>query len=85
MVASDEKPLLFLVPDCEGKNAIEMVQAVDSPFFICMQDDLCVRTGLEYMAVLFEFFTQFDKIIDLTIKDNRHAVIFVRDRLVTTL
>ena len=85
MVASDEKSLLFLVPDREGKNAIEMVQAVDSPFFISMQNDLCIRTGLEYMAVFFEFFTQFDKIIDLAIEDNRHAVIFVCDRLVTAL
>ena len=83
-VACAEQPLLLLVPDSKCKHTIERLEAIYIFLFVQMNDDLGIRVSLEDVASGFlQAGFNVGEIVDLAIKYDGNAVIFVKERLVS--
>ena len=80
-VAREEQAVARLVPDGNGKHAIEAFQAIRPPFFIGMQDDFGVAVRAEHMAFRLQLRTQIEEVVNLAVKDNAAGLILVPNRL----
>src|SRR5215216_369148 len=83
-VARDEHFALFLVPDCEGKHAAQVLHASRAVLFIAMNDRFRIGVGLECVTVFFEIGSQLLEVIDFAVEDDRDCAVFAGDRLSAT-
>ena len=81
-VARDDQPPLFHVPDCHAEHAVQVIENVEAPFLVAVDDDLRVRLGAEPVAGTFEFGTQFPVVINLAVKNDPHGLFRIGHRLV---
>ena len=58
-----------------------MFDKLQSILFVQMHDDFGVTVGAELMSGLEQFCTEFTIVVDFTVEDNLHAVVFVAQRL----
>ena len=65
------------VPEGKGKHAPEVLEAFLPPFFVGVEDDLRIRLTGETVALVQQGFPQFQKIIDLPVKNQLKGSIFV--------
>ena len=42
-VTGEKQASAFLLPDGEGKNSVQLIEACRAVFRVCVQDDLCIR------------------------------------------
>src|SRR6266496_3508431 len=76
-IPSEKQRIFFAIPDCEGKHAIEFVQAAGSAFFVQVHDNFGVRSRSKAMSLIFEFISELLVIVNLTIERNPYGLIFV--------
>ena len=72
------------IPQREGKHAVEMLDAVLSPFFIAVNDNFSITECVKAMATSLELQAQLPKIIDLAIQDNAEVARFVVNGLMAS-
>ena len=76
-IASAEEALLLFIPNREGEHAAEVIDAVDAPLTIGLQNDFGIGMRSETLGP--EFDTQFDVVVDLAVeRDPIAAGIFHR-------
>ena len=80
-VAREEKAVARLVPDGDGKHAIESLQAIRSPFLVGMKDNFRVALRAKNVTLGFQLRTQVAEIVQLAVKDNAARHVFVPNRL----
>ena len=70
MVARCEQLPFAPVPDRECEHAVEFLYAENVPFFVGVNDYLCVRVGVESGAGFWECFSELSKIVCFAVVDN---------------
>src|SRR5215469_5147505 len=82
-IPREKKRLFRLVPDREGIHALEVGNAVFSPFLPGMHDDLGIAARAEPVSPGFELIEQFDEVVDLTVEGDTDGAILIEKRLVS--
>ena len=67
MIACEQQLLLALIPETKGKDTIQMLRAVLTPFKIGVQQHLCIGLRSEGMTTSLQFFIKFSKVVQLAI------------------
>ena len=80
-VTGKEEGFAVAIPEGEGEHAAETVDAVFSPGFPSVDDDLCVAAGVEGVTEGLEFWDEFLVVVDFSVEDDTDALVFVVERL----
>ena len=80
-VTRHEEGLLLAVPQGEGEHAAKALDAVDSPRFPGVHDDLGVALGVKHVAQRLQFRNELLVVVDFAIKDHHDRAVFVEQRL----
>ena len=64
-----------LVPQGEGPHSIKPLEAFGSPFSVGVEDDFGVGLGLERVSQRFEFFANFEVIVDFPVKSDAERLV----------
>ena len=72
------------IPDCKGKHAAEVVNAIFAIFLIEVDDGLGVTVRSKAVTTFFQIMTKVGVIIDLAVKHNPNVPLFVAHRLMAT-
>src|SRR5580698_7886319 len=83
-IAREYEFALRLIVNRKTEHAAQFLYAVRAHLFIQMNDDFGISLGVETMTALFKLQTKFRKVINLAVKHDPCAAIFVEDRLVAT-
>ena len=67
----------------EGEHAVEVVDAVFAPFFVCVNDNLGVGPGVEVIPESFQLDAHLLKVVNLSVVGDHHVTALVRHRLMT--
>src|SRR5687767_4583607 len=71
----------LVVPDRERKHSAQVVRASWSILLVSMNDRFRVGIGFESVTAFFEFGSEFLKVVDLAVENDRYRTIFAGDRL----
>jgi hypothetical protein len=82
-VPGQKKAFLTAIPQSEGKHPYKMLETINSPLKIGIEDHLRVGSAPEAVPVPFQDFTNLSKIINLTIMNDMHTSILTRHGLVS--
>ena len=80
-VSGDSQLVSPEIVESERKHSAEMLEGIDSEFFVEMDDGLRIRPGCKAVASLKELCSQVDVVVDLSIEYHRERAVFVPDRL----
>jgi hypothetical protein len=82
-VTNQPKLVLFRVPQSNSKHAAKLVNAVDTPFLECVQDDFSVRMiRLPVVsASSLQFRTNVGVVVNLAVENHPHCMVLIRHRL----
>ena len=72
------------IPNRNREHAIKTAEAIDTPFFVGMQDYFGIASCAKDMASVFQLRAQIEEIVKLAIKNKTAAMIFIPDRLMTS-
>jgi hypothetical protein len=76
-VANKHKPPPVLIPECNGKHAVEVINEVQSVCLVGMCDGFGVGLRVEMMPLRFKVSAQHGVIIDFSIKDDLDGLVFI--------
>src|SRR5262245_51826453 len=80
-VSRNKKPFPAVVPQREDKHAPHLFDAGIAVLLVQMDNHLCIRVGIETMALTLENRSKSAKVVDLPIEDDPHGPVFVMDGL----
>src|SRR6516165_8306601 len=81
-VASREKAVLLLIPDCKSEFSAKLMKALRAEFLIEMQRDFTVGAGAEVVAARCQLALDGFVTIELAVGDDTRALVFARNWLV---
>src|SRR4051812_19541257 len=80
-IARQQQGLRPAIPYGEGKHAVQSLDTTFTQILIQMDDHFRIAPGLKRMAIRQQFLSDLLKVIDLSIKCDPYALIFVAERL----
>ncbi len=84
-IPGDDQVSFFPIPKPDGKHSLKVGQKILLPFFVGMDNDLGIGMAPEKMSSFDQLFSQFQKIIDLSVKNQLDGSVFVTHGLVSLL
>ena len=81
-ISRKEERLRPRVPECQGEHAAQPADRGRTPFFIGVDDRLCVRRRIETVSRLLEVAAKLAKVVDLAVEHDPDGAILVVDWLI---
>src|SRR2546421_5808602 len=83
-VTRQDKLPRHLVINGQPKHATELLHTIGAHLFIKVNDDFCIRLGIEAVTAAFQLRSKFGKIVDFPVKNDPRAAVFVENRLMAS-
>src|SRR5690606_15038542 len=66
-VARESEPPLALIPERDAEHPVQMIEDIEPPLLVAVDDDFRIRARLEYMPETLELAAQLREVVDLAV------------------
>src|SRR6267378_1162072 len=83
-ISRQDKLPRHLVINGQPKHATELFDTVGTHLFVEVNDDFCIRLGIEAVTAAFQRRAKFGEIVDLPVINDPRSAVFVENRLMAS-